>query len=293
MPEPIEFSVQFNGVTPVALGYEWSYTITKIGAEHDLDQFILQLKDCDSIHGTLPCSDGKCEIAMAECHDDESDCEHFKGVKFEHLPTGQTSVNVTFILPNVTGISKGCYHLKYGSKKLCGNVEVPDCKNENQCPSCPEHSLRIKQRFTDCIQIPESACLDLKNQEENHYLCLDKIRMIEDQCEQPIEVITCANTPSEQTLTCAIPVDFLQLKGKLEVVWQFFCELNSVCSIDQVPLSFLATTCVDIDELCYFCAGEMPDFDLEDVCHWFNVEFVNLSKDGKLTYTVEFTGCSK
>ena len=287
------FTVTFDGVTPVSGGYQWSYTITNDGTEKDLSNWVLQLKNCVETLGKIPCSLGMCELVKQECPEDSEDCETFRGVKFDNLPSNKPTQTFTFILPDPAVPTVGCFYLKYGTKRVCGEILVPDCAQDPPCPPCPTSSIRDGKTFTYQVEHPVSTCeIDFQREERpEFYLCTNGLKLDEGVCDLPTEVTLCENTDSEQTISCLVPLDYLQISGKLQIIWQLRGELDTLCAQESVSLKLLAVTDVDVTEICYFCDGERPDFNPDDVCDWFYVRFVSLSETGLLTYTVTFLGC--
>ncbi len=287
------FTVTFNGVTPVSGGYQWSYTISNDGTEQDLSNWVLELKNCLETEDEVSCSLGICELVTQECPENSENCETFRGVKFDDLPSNVPTQTFTFILPTPADPTVGCFYLKYGLNEVCAEIFVPDCPQIPPCPPCPTSSIRDGKTFTYQVELPVSTCeIDLQSEQRpEFYLCTNGLKLDVGMCELPTEVTLCENTDSEQTLSCLVSLEYLQVTGRLQIIWQLRGELDTICAQDPVLLSLLAVTDVDITEICYFCDGERPDFKPEDVCDWFNVSFVSLSETGLLTYTVTFLGC--
>ncbi len=289
------FTVTFNGVTPVTGGYEWSYTITNNGTEKDLSNWVLELKNCTDLEGKLPCSLGACELVKQECPAPQGSCTTFNGIKFDNLPPDQPTQTFTFILPEVAIPTLGCFYLKYGLNQVCAEIWVPECVQDPPCPPCPTESIRDGKTFTVQVEIPKSSCeFSFEQASSPEYnLCTNGLSLDSDKCDVPHEVTMCENTSSEQTLTCLVPLEFVEVSGELQIFWQLRGVLETYCAQQPVPLTVLAVTNINVNEICYFCDGERPDFKPEEVCNWFQINFVSLSTSGILTYTVTFLGCEE
>jgi hypothetical protein len=285
------FTITFDGVTTVSGGYQWSYTIVNDGTEKDLSNWVLALKNCPDDPESLACSLGICERVTQNCSDSTEGCESFAGIKFDNLASDQLKQTFTFILPYQASPTDGCFYLKYGLNRVCGTICVPTC-DPTDCPPCPIDSLRTGRIFTVQVELPVSACgIDFSGETPNFYSCIDKLIVERSQCQQPIEWTMCADTESEQVVTCLVELEYIQWSGELQIIWQLQALLDTVCEEKAVSLSFVQVTSVAVDELCYFCSGESPNITPSEICDWFDVEFISLSEDGVLTYKVTFSGC--
>jgi hypothetical protein len=289
------FTVSFNGVTPVSGGYEWSYTITNNGKEKDLSNWVLQLKNCLEVEEKLSCSLGVCEIVNQVCPEPQKDCGTFRGIKFDNLPPDQLTQTFTFVLPIAAVPTLGCFYLKYGQNKVCGEILVPDCTDDPPCPPCPTSSIRDGKTFTYQVEGIKSACDFSFEQGDSpsYYLCANGLKLNSGKCDISHQVTLCENTDSEQTLNCLVPLEYVEVSGELQIFWQLKGNLETYCAEQPVSLTMMAVTNIELTEICYFCDGERPDFKPEDVCNWFEINFVSISASGLLTYTVTFLGCEE
>jgi hypothetical protein len=286
------FTITFNGIAAVSGGYQWSYTITNDGTEQDLSNWVLELIDCTEIGEKIPCSSGQCEIHEQVCPPGSGSCTTFSGVKFDNLPPNQPIQHFSFILPYNT-TTEGCFYLKYGLTTKCGTITVPRCTSNPPCVECPQQSLQFKKTFTQTINLPSSVCLHVGDTQAHSYLCPEKIQISDGTCEETVDVIVCENTSNPQQLNCPIDVNYVHLHGELQIVWQLTLDFQSVCTPGIIPLTMMTVSQISIDEVCYSCADDYPHVTPENLCDWFLVEFVSLDTNGKLTFTVEFSGCEE
>ena len=285
------FTIVFNGVSQVEQGYEWSYTIYNDGSEQDVSNWVLELQKCTEAGQYLSCSSGKCEVVTQDCPDQQ--CPSFTGIKFDNLSPDQPIQTFTFILPVKASEVVGCLYLKNGLLRRCGQIIVPNCDEPPlECPPCPEHSLRDGKLFTEQLSVPNTDCkFRYLDEQPAFYLCIDRVQLTSGRCEQWTEFTMCEGSESAQILRCYVPLDYVTLNGELQVFWQLNAQLDTVCSQDAVLLKSLHMSSIKVDEICYFCEGERPSFDEQDICGWFIIDWLQLSESGELSYRITFLGC--
>ena len=286
------FTISFNGVTPVVDGFEWSYTIVNDGSKNDLSSWVLEIQRCADLPEKLPCSLGMCELSEQSCPDsveNRETCEQVYGIKFDDLPPDTPKQTFTFVLPFVAQPVDGCFYLKYGQNRVCGIISVPQCVDDPPCPPCPKQSMRGGRKYSEKLVLPELACkIEFKKKNAQYYLCVADVELTVGECDKQTELTLCAETTSQQSIRCVLPLDYALLDGTLQVVWQLQCLLYTTCDEQPVSLTFMAVSELTVDEILYFCAGKRPDITPQDLCRWFDVQFVSLSPDGVLIYTVNF-----
>jgi hypothetical protein len=129
------------------------------------------------------------------------------------------------------------------------------------------------------------------DQSHNVVLCSEGIVVTYGNCEQPVEITVCEGTPSQQTLVCCLPLDYLEMQGELELLFNIYGICNSNCYPEPVEAVYHAVAQVQVEELCYYCEGTRPDLDNGDLCPYFTIIIDNVSETGLITYTVTFVGC--
>ena len=290
------FTITFDGVTPVSGGYQWSYTIVNDGSEKDLSNWVLELRDCKNLPPKVSCSLGMCELTEQTCPpktvSEDEKCGTFFGIKFDDLPSDTLKQTFTFVMPQFAIPEDGCFYLKFGQNRVCGNIAVPKCVDDPPCPPCPKDSMREGRKVTEQLQLPRIDCaLKLVDEKPSGSLCVGGIEILPGKCDELVELTLCGQTASEQQLNCLLPLDYVQLSGNLQIVWQIRTVLETVCEPEPVELTFMAVSTLSVDEICYFCFGQRPDVTPEDLCNWFDIEIVELTPSGQLTYIVTFAGC--
>jgi len=166
-----------------------------------------------------------------------------------------------------------------------------DC--ETYCPPCPEDSMRKGMQFTVQIENLPSVCLIqfLPNQNHNYVVCIDGDLVTEGSCEQPVEITVCEKTASEQTISCCLRLDYLQIQGEIELLFNILGVCESPCVDEPAETIFHAVRRVKVDELCFYCEGTRPDITEVDLCNYFSIVIDDVSPTGLITFTITFIGC--
>jgi hypothetical protein len=291
------FTITFDGVVPVSGGYQWSYTIVNDGSEKDLSNWVLELRGCKNLPSELTCSRGFCELTEQTCPPngttEDEQCSTFYGVKFDDLPPDTLKQTFTFVVPQYAEPTDGCFYLKFGQNKVCGNIAAPKCVDDPPCPPCPKDSMRAGRKVTEQLPLPDIECMfQVADKKPAFHLCVEGVDIVSDVCDQSVELTLCEQTPSEQKLNCLLSLDYVQLSGDMQIIWQIGATLDTVCESEPVELTFMAVSTLSVDEICYFCRGQRPNVTPQDLCGWFDVQFIELTPSGQLTFTVTFTGCN-
>lgn len=165
-----------------------------------------------------------------------------------------------------------------------------DC--ESECPPCPQDSLRLKKVFTVQVEhLPTGCTVTFTGDDDKYVQCLDGINIEYGSCEQAVELTVCEDTPSEQTLTCCLRLDYLRISGELELLFNVSGFCDSDCEEEPVLTFFHALKKLSMDEYCYYCSGTRPTIENGNLCDYIEVDIVSVSETGLITFTVEFTGC--
>jgi hypothetical protein len=179
---------------------------------------------------------------------------------------------------------------KHNQESVNGQTLAPYC--ETFCPPCPVDSLRDGKTFTVQMENLPTICLvSFLDQDHNVVQCNDGVVTIAGSCEQAVEITVCENTPSEQTLTCCLTLDYFQLQGDIELLFNIRGVCDSDCLPEPTETIFHAVTKVKIDELCFYCEGTRPEITIGDLCKYFSIVIDNISPTGLITYTVTFIDC--
>ncbi len=171
-------------------------------------------------------------------------------------------------------------------------MDIKEVECEKTCLPCPINTLKEGKTFF--IQIPNLPTLCtavFDDWKDNLVNCTQGITVTKGNCEQAVEVKLCEGTPSEQTLTCCLALDYLKLTGSIEIWFNIEGSCISDCVQEPVPYFFHAITTVDIDELCYYCDGTAPDISQSDLCLLFDIKVINVDANGVIEYTVQFIDC--
>ena len=171
-----------------------------------------------------------------------------------------------------------------------GALRSLDC--ETYCPPCPVDSLRNGKTFTVQIEnLPTICIVSFLDQSHNVVQCNDGVELIDGSCERAVEVTVCEDTPSEQTLSCCLRLDYLQLQGDLELLFNILGVCDSDCLPEPAETIFHAVSKVKVDELCFYCEGTRPTLTNGDLCKYFSIVIDDVSPTGLITYTVTFIDC--
>jgi hypothetical protein len=163
---------------------------------------------------------------------------------------------------------------------------------ETYCPPCPVDSFRNGKTFTYQIEnLPTICNVSFFDAKYDVVQCNNGVVSIPGSCEQPVEITVCENTPSEQTLTCCLTLDYLQFQGDIELLFNIFGTCDSDCLLEPTETVFHAVAKVTIDELCFYCEGTRPNITNEDLCKYFSIVVDSVSPTGLITYTVTFIDC--
>jgi hypothetical protein len=169
-------------------------------------------------------------------------------------------------------------------------ISADDC--ETLCPPCPTESLRDGKTFQVQIgNLPSSCTVEFTQDILDVVQCNEEVDVLYDSCEQPVDITLCEGTSSEQTISCCLTLDYLQLKGDLELLFNIGGICDSDCLIEPKVLMFHAVEKVNVDELCYYCVGTRPTITNGDLCNYFSIVIDSVSPTGLVTYTVQFLGC--
>ena len=167
---------------------------------------------------------------------------------------------------------------------------LSDC--ETLCPVCPSGSLRDGKTFEIQLQnLPKVCIVTFSEVKYDVVECVESIDAIGGSCEQAVDITLCEGTPSEQTISCCLTLDYLQLRGELELLFNIAGQCDTDCLIEPKEVNFHAVAAVPVDELCYYCAGTRPSIENGELCDLFSVVIDSVSETGLVTYTVQFLDC--